>query len=75
VIPVKTHLTYLRKLFGYLLLRAQAISGAAAPTKKKNTRATEKHAFREATVCIIRELTTGGKLDKIDCGHREVNTY
>jgi hypothetical protein len=34
-------LTYLRKLFGYLLLRVQAISGAAAPIRKKKTKATE----------------------------------
>ena len=33
-----TYLKYLRKLFGYLLLKAHGIAGAIVPIRKKNTR-------------------------------------
>lgn len=36
---------YFTKLLGYFLFRTHGMIGAAAPTKKKNTRAT-KHRFK-----------------------------
>jgi len=35
---IRTYLIYLKKLFGYLLLKAHGMSGAIVPTRKQNTR-------------------------------------
>jgi hypothetical protein len=40
-------LTYFRKLLGYLLLRVHAIKGAAAPIRKKKTKATDLFVVKE----------------------------
>jgi hypothetical protein len=43
----KTHLTYLRKLFGYACWMIQATNGAPTPNKKKKSKASVR--LREGT--------------------------
>lgn len=53
-----THLTYLKRLLGYLLLISHGMAGATAPIKKKNTRAWESISYQRCSCRNRGYLTT-----------------
>lgn len=52
-------MTYLRKLLGYLKLISHGITGAMAPTRKKNRSAVDKNVNKRPISGVIILITYG----------------